>query len=102
LKIMYQEATALFLPLKDVTACNSLLEAMACGTPIITTDLESNKGYGLTSANSVLVSPSNYVDAVINLLQSSESSLQHLSANIRINALECRWEKIAEQVELFY
>src|SRR5690606_23564539 len=102
LKTLYQEATALFLPLKDVTACNSLLESMACGTPIITTDLQSIRGYGFSETNSVLVSPSDYVDAVINILQSNESGLQYLSENIRTNALEYDWEKVAEQVELFY
>jgi glycosyltransferase involved in cell wall biosynthesis len=30
---LYQEADALFLPVIDSTANNSVLEAMACGTP---------------------------------------------------------------------
>lgn len=102
LKILYQEATALFLPLTDVTACNSLLEAMSCGTPIITTDLQSNSGYGLTNANSIVVSPSDYVDAVMTVLQSSETKLQQVSENIRMNALDYNWKKIAEKMELFY
>jgi glycosyltransferase involved in cell wall biosynthesis len=35
----YQTATALLLPLEDATANNALLEGMACGIPIITTEL---------------------------------------------------------------
>lgn len=102
LKILYQEATVLFLPLIDVTACNSLLEAMACGTPIITTDLESNKGYGLTNDNSVVVSPIDYIDAIINMLQNSESRLEQLSENIRMNSLAYDWSNVAKKMELFY
>lgn len=105
LKRMYQEATVLFLPLKEVTACNSLLEAMACGTPIITTDLEANRGYGLNNENSGLVLPgkhSDYTAAVIDILQASESRLNDFSERIRENALQFDWKKVAEQVELFY
>src|SRR5262249_47698249 len=36
---LYQAADALFLPLKDATANNSLLEGLACGTPVIATDV---------------------------------------------------------------
>jgi glycosyltransferase involved in cell wall biosynthesis len=105
LKTMYQQATLLFLPLTDVTVCNSLLEAMACGTPIITTDLEANRGYGFNDKNSMLVLPgkeSDFVDAVIDVLQCSESRLNHFSEMVRKNAMEFDWKKIAEEVELFY
>jgi len=35
LRSLYQDATLLFLPLIDATANNSIVEALACGLPII-------------------------------------------------------------------
>ena len=45
LRELYQRADVLFLPLKASTANNALLEGMACGLPIVSTDLASVRAY---------------------------------------------------------
>lgn len=42
---LYQRADALFLPLRYAVANNSILESLACGTPVIGTDLEGVRDY---------------------------------------------------------
>lgn len=42
---LYNNSRLLFLPLKDSTANNSLLEALACGVPVVATDLPGIKDY---------------------------------------------------------
>ena len=45
LKKLYQNSSFLLLPLKDSTACNSMLESLACGTPVLTTKVGDNADY---------------------------------------------------------
>jgi glycosyltransferase involved in cell wall biosynthesis len=46
LRDLYQNATALLLPMEDGGANNAVVEALACGLPIITTDVGGIRSYG--------------------------------------------------------
>jgi glycosyltransferase involved in cell wall biosynthesis len=45
LRALYQQADVLFLPLTASTANNALLEGLACGLPVVTTDLAAVRAY---------------------------------------------------------
>jgi len=103
LRHFYQEASLLFLPLLDSTACNSLLEAMACGLPIITSDVGGNSAYLKDTAN-VLCECGNigkFIDETMALLQ-DESRLEAIGKTSRKKALELEWSNIAKDVQGFY
>ncbi len=103
LKSFYQRATALFLPLLDSTACNSILEAMAVGLPIISSDVGGNYGY-INSSNSILA-PKGDVDILV------EASVSLLKNEIEVNKMSEKslelsrsynWEKVASQLNDYY
>ncbi|MFD4790563.1 glycosyltransferase family 4 protein [Streptomyces sp. NPDC058459] len=54
---LYRRATVVLLPLTDATANNALLEALACGTPVVATDAGGTTYYTGTTDAAVLVPP---------------------------------------------
>jgi glycosyltransferase involved in cell wall biosynthesis len=54
LRALYRAATLLLLPLEDAVANNTILEAMACGLPIVTTDVGSVRDYVRDDAGAVV------------------------------------------------
>lgn len=99
----YQEASLLYLPLLDSTACNSLLEAMACGLSIITSNVGGNANY-LKNTSNVLVESENvdgFIDETVALLQ-NEPRLTKMGKSSRDKAMELDWIKVAKDINGFY
>ena len=103
LRGFYQKASVLFIPLVDVTACNSILEAMACGLPIISTAVGGNAAYFKNSKNILLEKDSiteKYCKAIYDIMD-ADASLEISNAS-RQKALDYDWKRIAGEINEFY
>ena len=100
---MYQGADALFLPLVQSTANNSLLEAIACGLPVVSTDLPSVKAY-LPGKEAILIKnndPDHFTEAILHLVRNRDDQIC-MGKEARIRAEELDWRKIAPEYEAIY
>lgn len=103
LRAFYQSATLLFLPLLDSTACNSILEAMACGLPIVTTDVGGVRTYLDGTANPIVPvgDIEGYLEAIQRMIL-NQGQLQQISMINREKSVDLDWAMVANKVELFY
>jgi glycosyltransferase involved in cell wall biosynthesis len=100
---LYQEADALTLPLLESTANNSILEAVACGLPVITTDLIGTRDY-LNDDCAIFIPRGDseaYVTHIENLMGHAEICDQMAKAS-RKKAEELSWTAVAAAFEKLY
>jgi len=95
----YQCADMLVLPLTDCTANNSLLEGLACGLPIVTTDVGGVRDY-VDAACGFIVESGNVEamsEAVLELT-GSERLRGEMGRESRLRARRYDWGQIAESL----
>jgi len=100
---IYRKADALLLPLTDATANNAVLEAMACGTPVITTDVGGIPDYVGREAGWLF--PKGEVTSIVSLIQSI-CAYREVAASkrnaARRQALKFDWTRIRSQLADVY
>jgi glycosyltransferase involved in cell wall biosynthesis len=99
----YQQADIFVLPLTDCTANNALLEALACGLPVVTTDVGGIPDY--VDASCAITVPPGDVDGMceaIARLADDEELRKRMAAQSRARAVEFDWGKIASRLLEIY
>lgn len=103
LRKAYQQSDVLFVPMLSATANCAILEAIACGVPVVSSALPSVSMY-LPGDEGLLIpgrDPAKYVDAILALRDSPQRRLE-MSRHARLRALELSWSKIATKYESIY
>lgn len=103
LRRAYQSAAALFLPLRDATANNALMESLACGTPIVTTDVGGVRYY--TGGDAACLRARDDLDGMgDDLLEISADRDRRsaMSAHCRRRALELDFQRAADSLMAVY
>ena len=99
----YRQATALFLPLSLSTANNAILEAMSCGTPVVTTRSGGIPEY-VDESCGIMVEPGDVQAAAdaIKHLSENPSRVEELGRGARARAEDFAWEKVGATMDAVY
>lgn len=103
LRGLYQAADCLFLPLRDATANNTLLEGIACGLPVVSTSLSSVRAY-LPGGEAILVDrndPDLLAEALLRL-RGDPDLRAAMGVRARARAEELSWSRVAREYERLY
>lgn len=99
----YQEADAFFFPLIDCAANNAMVEAIACGLPIITSDLPGTRDYTQPSFCKLVrgEEPKRYIEAISESLQ-TEWQTRARKESRRYAESRLAWPIVANKMADFY
>ena len=100
---LYQKATLVIQPLQDAVANTALLEGMACGTPIVVTEIGAVREY-VTENCACFVPPYNpegMLEAILSLVN-DPVRCRDMSNNARQEALKFDWSIVAGQMRKAY
>lgn len=99
----YRTASLMVLPLKDATANNAVLEGLACGLPLVVTDVGSTRDY--VSEDSAALMPNNdarkMAETIIELLD-ADADRKRMSECARRQAEKFAWPTAVRQLEPVY
>jgi glycosyltransferase involved in cell wall biosynthesis len=99
----YQRADLLVMPLEDATANNAILEAMACGTPVMANRVGGVADY--VPEHGHILMPDRDLDlwvSRIKALAAHPEPLVHARADIRQHAETLDWYAVAPQYQAVY
>jgi glycosyltransferase involved in cell wall biosynthesis len=100
---LYQQSDALLVPLVNATANNSVLESLACGTPVISTLVGGIPDY--VTAKSGWLFPKGEVGPITELIRqlcANKDITESRRREARLQALRFDWGEIAKRLSVVY
>lgn len=94
LRELYQRADVLFLPLQDATANNALLEGMACGLPLLATDIQGVRDYAAVEGSVLRPNDPEAFAQEIEGLCGGAYDLDHMRRASRSRAEALSWPRV--------
>jgi glycosyltransferase involved in cell wall biosynthesis len=100
---LYQGAELMLMPMLDCTANDAMLEAMACGTPVMTNRVGGIPEYVDARANMVMEGKDSgeWVERIRGLT-ADRAGLRQRRIAVRLAAERFSWRAVAEQYRAFY
>lgn len=100
---LYKEATIMLMPLNDATANNAVLESMACGLPLVVSDVGAIRDYVSPEGAELIPKGDSrrMAEAVLSLLEDSVSR-ERMAVKAREQAEKFSWIKVIEQMRDVY
>jgi len=101
---LYRDATVLIQPMEESTANNSILEALACGLPVVATDVGGVRDYVGNGQAAILTRPGSIDDMVeaIMELMSDPGTRSNMAKGARRQAERFSWPHVASQMSAIY
>jgi len=100
---LYRQADVLLVPVIDSTANNTVLESLACGTPVISNSVGGVPDYvddtcGWLFGKGEVVGIVNLIEQICNNPEIARSRRE----SARLKSLEFSWDRVAEQMVAIY